>query len=242
MKVKRAPESLTPVSKSSPMAAPRSTWSRAGKPSGAGLPPRPPAGLHLRTSTLPASSAPDGHAVVRQVGHQLQQAVQLGLDDFEPGGGGIEFRLERAHLGHHAIGALALGLELADLLAQAVALALQVFGAGLQRLALGLQRLEGRNVEVGLGISCVVQDARRRRRGLFAGRGCLASADFSGPCRPTRQAQARRDGSMFAPHRISTTFSSARGTPGAGLQRRQPQRRRWLHCQLHLFPQPLLRR
>ena len=59
---------------------------------------------------------------------------------------------ERAHLGHHAIGALAPGLELADLLAQAVALALQVFGAGLQRLALGLQRLEGWNVEVGLGI------------------------------------------------------------------------------------------
>ena len=78
--------------------------------------------------------------------------MQLGLDDFEPGGGGVELRLQRAHLGHHAIGALALGLELADLLAQAVALALQVFGAGLQRLALGLQRPERCDIEVGLGI------------------------------------------------------------------------------------------
>jgi hypothetical protein len=49
------------------------------------------------------------------------------------------------------------GLEATDLLAQAVALALQVFGAGLQRLALVLQRREGGHIEVGLGVFALLK-------------------------------------------------------------------------------------
>jgi hypothetical protein len=61
------------------------------------------------------------------------------------------------HLGHNGIHALAFGLETTDLLAQAVALALQVFGAGLQRLALVLQRREGGHIEVGLGVLALLK-------------------------------------------------------------------------------------
>jgi hypothetical protein len=97
------------------------------------------------------------HALVGQVGHAQQQGAKFALDDFQPRGGAIELGLDRGHLGHHGVHALALGLEATDLLAQAVALALQVFGAGLQRLALVLQRREGGHIEVGLGVLALLK-------------------------------------------------------------------------------------
>ena len=60
MTVKREPVSLVPASKSSPSGSPTSTWSLAAKAKAAGTPPAPCAGVHLRTSTLPASPAPSG--------------------------------------------------------------------------------------------------------------------------------------------------------------------------------------
>ncbi len=98
---------------------------------------------------IPVLVATHGHAVVRQVGHSLQQAVQFGLNHLKPGARGVELGLERADLRHHGVGlgVLAFALEHADLFAQRVALALQLFGAGLQRFALSLQGLVGSHIQ-----------------------------------------------------------------------------------------------
>ncbi len=71
----------------------------------------------------------------------------------------LQLALERADLGHRGIGlgVLAFALEHADLFGQLVALALQRFGADLQRFALGLQRLEGAHVQVRLGLFAGLQ-------------------------------------------------------------------------------------
>lgn len=54
-------------------------------------------------------------------------------------------------------GMVALTLEHADLLAQAVALRLQVFGAGLQHLALGLKGRKGIHIQPGLRVLAGLQ-------------------------------------------------------------------------------------
>ena len=92
------------------------------------------------------------HAGVRQVGHGQQQRVQLGLDGVQPRGRGVQLVLDAGHAGHHVVGRFALGLALADLLAGGVALGLQGFGAGLDGLALALQRGEGGFVQIRLRI------------------------------------------------------------------------------------------
>ena len=65
-------------------------------------------------------------------------------------GRSLKLGLGGADLRHHAAGVFALGLELTDLLGQHVALVLQLFGAGLQRLALGFKRLKSIHIEKGL--------------------------------------------------------------------------------------------
>jgi len=57
------------------------------------------------------------------------------------------FIREKRDFGHHRRGILALALEHADLLGQAVAPCLEVLGAGLQFLAFSLQGGEGSGVQ-----------------------------------------------------------------------------------------------
>ncbi len=87
------------------------------------------------------------HALVRQVGDHRDEGVVALLERRQ----GILVRLQlvadAGHLGHHRRDILALALQHADLLRQAVSFRLQVLGADLQVLALGLQRLEGGGVE-----------------------------------------------------------------------------------------------
>ncbi len=90
------------------------------------------------------------YAVMRQVRQAHQQLVQLGLDALQRGRALAQLRGDAGHLGHRRGAVLALGLELADLLTQAVALGLQFFHARLQRLAFGLERGITRHVEKGL--------------------------------------------------------------------------------------------
>ncbi len=61
MTEKRAPESLAPISKSSPSGVPRSTWSLGVKSNCGGVPQR-------RTSTLALSSAPTGTLACGRLG------------------------------------------------------------------------------------------------------------------------------------------------------------------------------
>ena len=77
---------------------------------------------------------------MRQVGHGQQQRLQLGLDLLEPRRGAVQIGLQRGHLRHDLVDRFALGLALADLLGELVALRLQLFGAGLDGFALGFQR------------------------------------------------------------------------------------------------------
>ena len=104
---------------------------------------------------------PHGHAGMRQIGHAGQNGFNLGLQGFEAHFGGLQLLLDVAHLRHHGIcpRMVALAFERADLLAQAVALGLQIFGAGLQGFALGFKR----------GKSCLIQPGLRVLAGLQAG-------------------------------------------------------------------------
>mmetsp|Transcript_1075 Transcript_1075/g.1642 ORF Transcript_1075/g.1642 Transcript_1075/m.1642 type:complete len:501 (-) Transcript_1075:722-2224(-) len=97
------------------------------------------------------------NTLVGQVGHAHQQVVELVLDRVQPLGAGLEFIGDAAHLSHLRGGILALALGHADLLGQRVAARLQFLGAGLHRLALGLQGLEALHVEEWLGVLACVQ-------------------------------------------------------------------------------------
>ena len=88
---------------------------------------------------------------MRQIRHSQQQALQLLLDLIEPQCRLLQLGLGGGHLRHDGAGVFALGLELTDLLGQLIALVLQLLGANLQALALGLQRLEDRHIEKRLG-------------------------------------------------------------------------------------------
>ena len=101
----------------------------------------------------------DRHARVRQVRHRQQQRLQLALDLLQARGRAFELGLVLGDLGHHGLGlgVLALALEHADLLREAVAPGLQLLGAHLQRLALVLKRLEGFHVQEGLRVLAGLQ-------------------------------------------------------------------------------------
>ena len=143
MKVKRDPLSSAPVSKSMPSGAPRSTWSLGVKSNLRASPQR-------RTSTLALSSAAHRHAGLRQVGQAQQHGVEFGLDVLQHRRAFAQAVGDARHLGHRLAAVLALGLELADLLAQGVAPRLQFLDARLQRLAFGLQRAKALHVQEGL--------------------------------------------------------------------------------------------
>ena len=92
--------------------------------------------------------SPRRHAGVRQVRNQQQEVLQLRLDL-------QQLRLQRLQLGvglaglvHQRRDIFALALRLADALGQAVARGLQFLGARLHQLALLLQGLERRAVEM----------------------------------------------------------------------------------------------
>ena len=92
----------------------------------------------------------DRHARVGQVGQRHQHRRQLGLDRLQPRRRALELAGDAVHLGHLGAGVGALPLLLADLLRQAVAPRLQLLGARLQALALGLEGDEALDVEKGL--------------------------------------------------------------------------------------------
>jgi hypothetical protein len=92
----------------------------------------------------------DRHAVLRQVRKHHQHCREFGLDRIEPLGRCLQPIADAADLGHHRCAVLTFGFELADLLRQAVAPRLQLFGARLQRFALGFERTETLDVEKGL--------------------------------------------------------------------------------------------
>ena len=87
------------------------------------------------------------HRFVRQVRHAHQEIVELGLQFGQARFQLLQFVAQTRHLGHHRGGVLALALQHADLLRQGVAATLRVLGAGLDRLALGFQRIEARRIE-----------------------------------------------------------------------------------------------
>jgi hypothetical protein len=76
----------------------------------------------------------DRHRFVRQVRHRFHERGQLGLHHRQRGFVGLELVAQAAHFRHHGRRVFALALEHADLLGQRIALALQFFGAGLDRL------------------------------------------------------------------------------------------------------------
>ncbi len=90
------------------------------------------------------------HRLVRQVGHRHQHQLQFGLQLLQPHGGAVQLVADAGHLRHHGVGGFALGLELADLLAQRIAPGLQVFSGGLDALAFGFECAEALDVEEGL--------------------------------------------------------------------------------------------
>jgi hypothetical protein len=94
---------------------------------------------------------------LRQVGQAHQDGLQLGLDQLQPLGAGLQLIGDAVHFGHQHAGVLALALEHPDLLAGGVAARLQLFGGGLDLLALGLQRRKARHVEVGLRVLAALQ-------------------------------------------------------------------------------------
>ena len=89
----------------------------------------------------------DRNAGVRQIGQAHEHGRQLGLDRLEPLGRSIQLAGDAAHLGHLDAGVGALSLLLADLAREAVAPRLKLLGAGLQGLALGLERSKAGDVE-----------------------------------------------------------------------------------------------
>ena len=116
---------------------------------------------HLDVATFVVAR---GHTVLRQVGHRQEHGLQLGLEDLQAIGAGLEFVTDTGHLGHDGVdfgsGVFALGglaFEHADLFGQAVALGLQLLGAGLDGLALALEGAETLHVQEGLGVLALGQ-------------------------------------------------------------------------------------
>ena len=87
------------------------------------------------------------HRLVRQVRHLQQPVLEPGLHRFVLLRGNARLVTEAGDFGQQGGGILAARLQLSDRLRQRVAPRLQVFGAHLQRLALGLQRAERVEIE-----------------------------------------------------------------------------------------------
>ncbi len=109
---------------------------------------------------------------MRQVGYGQQQRLHLGLDLVQTRRRAVEFALEGVDFGLGCLGLVlfALAHERADLLAQRVALALQLFGTGLDGLAFGLQGAELVRVQEGLRVLALVQ-AREHAVEVFSEQG-----------------------------------------------------------------------
>ena len=89
-----------------------------------------------------------GHGRIRQVGNAERDRFQRAADAFQFDFRGLQLLAEAGDFRHHRGDILAPGLELADLLAAGVAQVLQLLGAHLDALAVGLQRFQLRHVEV----------------------------------------------------------------------------------------------
>ncbi len=90
----------------------------------------------------------DRHGLVRQVGDAQHQLVQLTLDAVQLLLAGFEFAAHAIHIGEQRGDVLTALLGLADGLGTRIALGLELFGAGLHGLALGLQRFDARHVQL----------------------------------------------------------------------------------------------
>ena len=113
------------------------------------------------------------HGRIGNVGQGGQDAVELLQQLCQASLGCLQLVAEGTHLGHHLGSVLALPLQHADLLGQAVALGLQFLGTGLQGLALGFEGREfgevdglaaagealGHGVEIGAKLLDVEHDA-----------------------------------------------------------------------------------
>jgi hypothetical protein len=99
--------------------------------------------------------------------------------DFQTVGTGLEFVTNAAHLRHHRRHVFALAFEHADLLGQAVALGLQLFGAALDGLAFGFERAVGGLVQEGLRVLALGQ-AGQHAVEVFAQQGNVKHGEESG--------------------------------------------------------------
>jgi hypothetical protein len=106
----------------------------------------------------------DRHAFVRQVGHGEQQRLHLGLDLLQA----RDCSSSALSCATSAITAsVDSPLDLSwPICLDSVAARLQLFGAGLDGLALGFQALERRHVEVRLGRLAFFEAGHERRPGL----------------------------------------------------------------------------
>ena len=153
----RARELGADVEVEPPSGAPTSTWSFAAKSNSRGVPQR-------RTSTLPSRRSPTGTLASGRLGSAMSMRVELDLDRLEPLGAAFSSSPMPATSRSTARRVAALALEHADLLRERVALRLQLFGARLQRLALGLERAETRRRRERAAATCAFQardDARQ---------------------------------------------------------------------------------
>ena len=94
---------------------------------------------------------------MRQVRHAEHQVGQTLLDVVELRSRGLHLVANAAHFGHHRGGVFAPAFHRADLLRQAVAAGLQLFGTGLNGAAFRFEGGEGRHVE---GIAAVGEALR----------------------------------------------------------------------------------
>ena len=153
-KVKRAPESLAPVSKSRPSGAPRSTWSRGVKSKRRG--PCPP-GSSAAPRRCRSRRRPTARSSCGRLGSAISMPLQLGLDGLQPLGAVTQLVADAGHLGHRRGGVLALGLELADLLGQALRRACSSSVRVWIVLRSASSAREARHVQKGLRASCALQ-------------------------------------------------------------------------------------
>ena len=168
-----------------------------------------------RTSTLPVSSVPTGTLASRQVRHAPSAArCSSGWIASSRSADGFELVADAADLGHR------LGwrprpcaLSWPICLRQAVAARLQFLGAGLDRLALGLQRAGSARRRGRAAASCARLETRRRRASRSLRSRLMSSMD-AGAHAPEMRARRLQDSAW--PIR-----SAARRRRRAG-QRRRP--------------------
>jgi hypothetical protein len=89
-----------------------------------------------------------GYRFMRNVGNVEHVVLQPGLDVGKLAFEDLHLLRDRGDLRQHSAGVFSLGLQLADLLRQSVALGLQFLGAHLHRPALAFERVEAFDIEV----------------------------------------------------------------------------------------------